>query len=224
MPELYGSGDDWLAARVLLLVPVVLSLTVHEFAHAWTARALGDDTAERAGRLTLNPLEHIDPVGLLLPLLGIPFGWAKPVPVDPARFSSGVSMEAGLVLTAGAGPLSNLLVAVVATVGMGLWARLDPTAATATGAAWTMLRTIAFLNVLLALFNLLPVPPLDGSRIADGLMPRFLRPAWEAFSNVGPLALLAVLFLPMLAGVSPLAWPMARAHALLDGIFSLLAG
>ncbi len=224
MPGFYGAGDGWLAARVLFLVPVLLSLTVHEFAHAWTARALGDDTAERAGRLTLNPLEHIDPVGLLLPLLGVPFGWAKPVPVDPARFSPGVSMETGLVLTAGAGPLSNGVIAILATVAMGLWARFDPAAATAGGGSWAMLQSVAFLNLLLALFNLLPVPPLDGSRIADGLMPRSLRPAWETFSRLGPLALLAVLFLPALAGVSLLAWPLARAHALLDAIFALLAG
>ena len=111
---------------MLFLVPVVLSLTIHEFAHAWCAFQLGDDTAAREGRLTLNPVEHIDPVGLLLPLLGVPFGWAKPVPVNPARMRT--SFETGVVLTAAAGPISNLLLAIAATLGLGGCARLDPRA------------------------------------------------------------------------------------------------
>ena len=100
-------GEDWLAARTLLLVPVLMSLSVHEFAHAWTAFRLGDQTAAREGRLTLNPLAHIDPVGLLLPLLGVPFGWAKPVPINLAAMRGGVSLPAALVLTAVAGPLRH---------------------------------------------------------------------------------------------------------------------
>jgi Zn-dependent protease len=94
-----------LLARATLFIPLLLSLAVHEWAHAWTARQLGDDTAERAGRLTLNPLAHVDPIGtLLLPLLGIPFGWAKPVPIEPLRFRRDVRLRAGVALTAAAGP------------------------------------------------------------------------------------------------------------------------
>jgi Zn-dependent protease len=217
----FYSGDGWLAARVLLLVPVVLSLTIHEFTHAWTARQLGDDTAEREGRLTLNPLAHIDPVGLLLPLLGVPFGWAKPVPIDPGKFSRTIRMETGLLLTAAAGPLSNLAIALVTTVGMALWTRADSLASSS--ALFSMLDTLVLLNLLLAIFNLLPVHPLDGSRIADGLMPRAWRPAWNLWNGLGYWPLVALLVLPPFLGVSVIDAPVAHARAFLDQLFLLLS-
>ena len=215
-------GEDWLAQRFLFLVPVVLSLTVHEFAHAWTAWKLGDHTAAAEGRLTLNPIPHIDPIGLLLPVMGVPFGWAKPVPINPARFSRTISMETGLILTAAAGPLSNIVIAVLATAGMAVLARVDPGAA-GEGAVWSLLQTLVFLNVLLAVFNLLPLPPLDGSRIADGLMPDALRPAWDGLCQTGPLLLVAVLFAPLLFGVSLFAWPLEVAQGFLDELFLVLS-
>lgn len=218
----FYSGDHWLAARVLFLVPVILSLTVHEFAHAWTARRLGDPTAEMEGRLSLNPLEHIDPVGLLLPLLGVPFGWAKPVPINPGRFSHSVRMETGLVLTAAAGPLSNVAISIATTIGMGVWARFDPGARDA--GPWPLLEGVVFLNLLLALFNLLPVHPLDGSRIADGFMPRAWRPAWNAFTNLGYAPLVVVLVVPACFGVSVLEAPLRHARVFLDQLFLLIAG
>src|SRR5688572_26569558 len=96
----------------MMLIPLVLSLTVHEWAHAMSAYRLGDDTAAREGRLTLNPIVHIDPLGtLLLPLMGVPFGWAKPVPVVPTRFRRDVNMSTGMMITAAAGPFSNLVLA-----------------------------------------------------------------------------------------------------------------
>src|SRR5215468_292941 len=109
----------------LMYVPIlILSLTVHEWAHAYSAFRLGDDTAARQGRLTLNPLPHIDPFGTILcPLLGVPFGWAKPVPVVPSRFRRDVNMRTGMMITAAAGPLSNLALAVVCTVLYGLLLR-----------------------------------------------------------------------------------------------------
>ncbi len=219
MPDFY-SGDSWLAARVLFLVPVVLSLTVHEFAHAWTARRLGDPTAEMEGRLTLNPLEHIDPVGLLLPLLGVPFGWAKPVPINPARFSKSVSMEMGLILTAAAGPLSNVAIAIATTVAMAGWARFDPN--TIGSGPWSLLQMLVLLNLVLAILNMLPVYPLDGSRIADGLMPRSLRPAWNVFTNLGYLPLIAIFVVPALLGFSLLAAPLRHAQDFLDQLFLLM--
>ncbi len=219
MPDFY-SGDSWLAARVLFLVPVVLSLTVHEFAHAWTARRLGDPTAEMEGRLTLNPLEHIDPVGLLLPLLGVPFGWAKPVPINPARFSKSVSMETGLILTAAAGPLSNVAIAIATTVAMAGWARFDPN--TIGSGPWSLLQMLVLLNLVLAIFNMLPVYPLDGSRIADGLMPRSLRPGWNVFTNLGYLPLIALFVVPALLGFSLLDAPLRHAQDFLDQLFLLM--
>src|SRR5512134_1879423 len=113
--------QQMLQRGLLLLPPLLLSLSFHEWAHAWSAHKLGDDTAERMGRLTLNPLAHIDPLGtILLPLLGVPFGWAKPVPVNPARFRRGVHMGRGMMITSAAGPLSNLLLATVCAVLFGL--------------------------------------------------------------------------------------------------------
>src|SRR5215471_12296793 len=103
----------------MYLVPLLLSLTVHEWAHAWSAYRLGDDTAAKLGRLTLNPIAHIDPIGtLILPLLGVPFGWAKPVPVVASRFRRGVNMTTGMMITAAAGPLSNVVLAVLSAVGI----------------------------------------------------------------------------------------------------------
>src|SRR5215470_8697034 len=111
------SLDDLLIQRIASFIPILLSLTVHEWAHAWTAWKLGDDTAKLLGRVSLNPIDHIDPVGtLLLPLLGIPFGWAKPVPINPLRFRSTVSMPMGVLLSVAAGPISNLLLAAGACV------------------------------------------------------------------------------------------------------------
>jgi Zn-dependent protease len=200
--------QHWLAERLFILIPLWLSLSVHEWAHAWAAWRLGDDTAKMAGRLTLNPLAHIDPIGtLLLPLLGIPFGWAKPVPVQPHRFHTGVSMRTGMMWTAIAGPLANLALAAAGIVLVALLIRFQPTVFAARQGLGTLLQTMVFLNVVLAVFNLLPIPPLDGSRIADALVPDALRPVWEGFSRLGPFALVAVIVLPRITGVSLFHWP-----------------
>jgi Zn-dependent protease len=161
-----------LAAGVKILIPLILSLSVHEYAHAWSAWRLGDDTAARAGRLTLNPLVHLDPIGtVLLPLLGIPFGWAKPVPLSPARFRRGVRMSTGVALTAAAGPLANVVLAVACTVAFGLLIRFQPQLAMPGSGTRELLLIMIQLNVALAVFNMIPIPPLDGSRVIDGLMP-----------------------------------------------------
>ncbi len=200
-----------LLRNVFLLIPLVLSLSVHEWAHAYSAYRLGDDTAARLGRLTLNPISHIDPVGtLLLPLLGVPFGWAKPVPVNPARFDRKVSMRTGMMITASAGPVSNLVLAVLCVVVIGGMWRFG----LRNEALERLLGTSFELNVALAVFNMLPIPPLDGSRVADGLMPSRFRPAWEQFARVGPLALLAVIFLPQVLHVDLLGWPLTQAYQL----------
>jgi Zn-dependent protease len=181
----------------MLLPPLLLSLSFHEWAHAWSASRLGDDTAERMGRLTLNPFAHADLFGtILLPLLGVPFGWAKPVPVNPARFRRGVKMSTGMMITAGAGPLSNFFLATVCAVIFGLMARFAPGLLEPGKGVSNLLVMMILLNVTLGIFNLVPLPPLDGSRIVDGLMPLRLRPAWDQFSRIAPFILLALLFLP----------------------------
>jgi Zn-dependent protease len=189
--------DFDLAQRVMILIPLLLSLTVHEWAHAWSAHRLGDDTARMQGRLTLNPIAHIDPIGtLVLPLLGIPFGWAKPVPVNPTRFRRDVNMKTGMVITAAAGPLSNVVLAVLSAVVLGLVARFAPSSLAAgsngLGLA-TLLTTLIVINVSLAIFNMLPIPPLDGSRVVDGLVPHGWRPQWESFVRLSPILCIVVL-------------------------------
>ncbi len=180
----------------MLLVPLILSLTVHEYAHAWTAARLGDDTAERMGRLTLNPFAHIDLFGtILLPLLGIPFGWAKPVPIDPSRFRRGVKVTTGAMLTAGAGPLSNVILAFICLLALALGARFAPGLVGRHSPGAALLSLCVTLNVTLAVFNLIPVPPLDGSRVVEGLMPYRWRGAWDRFAALSPFLLIGVIFL-----------------------------
>ena len=204
--------------RLMMLVPMILSLTVHEYAHAWSAYKLGDDTAARMGRFTLNPLAHIDPIGtLLLPLIGVPFGWAKPVPVDPVRFTRKVTMRTGMLITAAAGPVSNAILAVLCTVAYGLLYRFSPESLAGeqgrSGIAALLAQGIG-MNVGLAIFNLIPVPPLDGSRVVDGLMPARLRPQWESFTRLAPFLLLGVL----LYGGVLMAGPSRAAQQMLNSL------
>ncbi len=202
-----------LLSRVLLIILLMLSLCVHEWAHAWSARRLGDDTAERMGRLTLNPFAHVDLLGtILLPFLRVPFGWARPVPIDPAQLRRGTRVLRGVVIAASAGPLANLAIAMLCAVALGLLARVAPQVIVP-GAPMRMLLAgdalgneyvpgLVQLNVTLALFNLLPIPPLDGSRIAEALLPVRLRPTWEMFTFVGPILLLGIVYMgaPIVAG------------------------
>jgi Zn-dependent protease len=213
-------GFDLLGG-VRILIPLVLSLTVHEFAHAWSAARLGDDTASRAGRLTLNPLAHIDPIGtILLPLLGIPFGWAKPVPINPARFRRSVRMSTGTMITASAGPLSNVALAILCTVAYGLVIRFAPEAAMPGSGSRELLLIMIQLNVALAVFNMIPVPPLDGSRVVEGLMPLRFRPAWESFTRFAPFLLLGV----FIGARYIMAGPIGAVYGLLDRLLNVVVG
>jgi len=214
--------QSWLWEHMLFLIPMLLSLSVHEWAHAWSAWRLGDDTAARQGRLTLNPLVHIDILGtFLLPLLGVPFGWANPVPINPGRFRQSVNIRWGVMLTAAAGPLSNLLLAVLCIVMKVATMHFDADAATQGFQAF--LDMMFSMNVALAIFNVLPVPPLDGSRIADALVPDALRPAWETFSHAGPVVLLLVLLLPSVYGFSLVGWATQAAHTVPAWVIALIS-
>jgi len=159
-------------------IPVLFAITLHEVAHGWMARYFGDRTAEMLGRLSLNPLRHIDPVGtvlvpgILLAMSGMLFGWAKPVPVATKALRN---PRLSVTLVALAGPLANLA---MAAAWCAVLAGIVRVSANETLTNWvaTMARAGIFINVILALFNLLPIPPLDGARVLAGLLP----PSWGA--------------------------------------------
>ena len=199
------------------MIPLILSLTVHEWAHAWSAWMLGDDTAAYQGRMTLNPLAHMDPVGtFVLPLMGVPFGWAKPVPVNPGGFNRKVSMRMGILITAAAGPISNIIVALICMVLLALLVGFHLETSGTFQALRHLLEMGILLNIILAAFNMLPIPPLDGSRVLDALVPDKLRPMWDRFCQVGPIALAAVILLPLFMGFSLLQWPLEMTYSLLE--------
>ena len=187
----------------IVLGVLLFSLTVHETAHAWSADRLGDPTARLLGRISLNPMVHIDPVGtLLLPLIafasGAPIiGWAKPVPVNVARLPRG---RRDFLLVAAAGPASNILLA----IGAGLLLRALPPAGdlAAVGGIAEPLRTMAGwmlrLNLLLALFNMIPIPPLDGGNVLAGLLPGGMAQVFDRLRPYGFLMLYGLLFTGML--------------------------
>lgn len=218
---MFGIPTGQQLLRNLMMLPLlILSLSVHEWAHAWSAYKLGDDTASRQGRLTLNPISHIDIIGTIVcPLIGIPFGWAKPVPVNPLRFRRDVKMKTGMMITAAAGPVSNLLLAITCTVILGLLLRFDLLHLSRGGVGFLVERMIV-INVALFVFNLLPIPPLDGSRVAEGLMPYRLRPVWEQFAQFAGIALLVIIIF----GGSFLAMPINAIGDQLRRVIDLVAG
>lgn len=172
------------AYQVAIMLPaIVLGLTFHEFAHGWAAERLGDRTARYQGRLTVNPLAHIDIIGLIM-LFFAGFGWAKPVPVNPLNLAG--DMRRGMMLVSLAGPATNMLIAVLGAVALGMGAWELPYGE-------DIFIQIIRINVVLAVFNLLPVPPLDGSKILAGLLPGPQK--WlYTLENYGVLILLALLF------------------------------
>jgi Zn-dependent protease len=187
------------------LIPIVTAITMHEAAHGWMAARLGDDTAQRLGRVTINPLRHVDPFGtLLLPGLmllasggQIAFGWAKPVPVDLRRLRR---PKRDMIWVALAGPGINVILATLATlVLLGLVIPLGSGEA----ALWvaTNLSNAVWANLLLAIFNMIPIPPLDGGRIVTGLLPMPLARRFARLEPYGLVTLLLVLLvLPVVSG------------------------
>ena len=182
----------------LMLIPcLVIAIVFHEVAHGWAALALGDPTAKERRRLTLNPIRHVDPVGTLLvpgalALFGGPvFGWAKPVPVNFNRLRN---PRLGMMLVAAAGPGTNLLLATLAAVVLGLYAGSLTVPPEGTSAyVFGGLQLFILINVFLALFNLLPIPPFDGSHIVEGLLPRSMAVHYAKLRNVGMLLFVALI-------------------------------
>ena len=190
------------AHMLLFLVALAFSVSFHEFCHGWAANRLGDPTARLAGRLTMNPIAHVDPVGTLLApgvmyLLtngGAVFGWAKPVPVDTSNLKS--PRWDGLKVAL-CGPFSNVLLGVIMAILFGLLARFGDTE----NAVGELLRQGMRVNCLLAVFNLLPVPPLDGSWILDCVLPREAYNFYQRVKPYGMLILVGIILVPGVSGV-----------------------
>jgi Zn-dependent protease len=183
---------------LFLVIIMVISLTVHEFAHAWTADQLGDDTPRLNGRLTLNPLAHLDPIGSLM-LVIARFGWAKPVPINPYAIRR--RTPAGLMLVAAAGPLSNLLMAILAALPfrLGLFDSLVQSSGLAFNTA-TFLILFIQINLVLLFFNLIPIFPLDGEKVAEYFLPASGQDLLHRLRPYGPMILMGLIFIGFFTG------------------------
>ena len=191
---------------VAFIIAIVLGITVHEFMHAYTAHRLGDDTARLLGRLSLNPMAHLDPFGtLLLVLAG--FGYGKPVPFNESRLRSAM----GVTFVALAGPLANLALAALCAI------PLRFSAASLLGGAYEEILTAVVLwNCVLAIFNLVPIPPLDGANVVYGLLPPRQQYSWRTYQQYGPFLLLFILLLaPQILSALVFAPALALARFLL---------
>lgn len=184
-------SEPLLLALVLILC-LIIAIVFHEVAHGWAALALGDPTAKEQRRLTLNPIRHVDPVGTVvvpgfLAMVGAPvFGWAKPVPVDAARLAN---PRFGMMVVAAAGPATNFALALVGAALLGaVSALLDPSELVTRG-----LFTFILINLFIAVFNLLPIPPFDGSYIVEGALPRRWAAGYEKLRPYGMLMFFALI-------------------------------
>jgi Zn-dependent protease len=216
---------------IVALVPaLIVAIVFHEVAHGLVAKLLGDPTASEQGRLSLNPIRHVDPIGTLLvpgalAFFGGPvFGWAKPVPVNQRRLRN---PRYGMMAVAAAGPASNFLLAAIGAVLLGLLLRFTGMGADELQSSPTvrMLTYFLLINVFLALFNLLPIPPFDGSHIAEGLMPRSMAEAYAKLRQVGMLlfiVLIAITWAFPNSGVietivwPPVEWALGHYYGLVD--------
>ncbi len=207
--------EDYLLILSLLAVPILLAVTVHEVAHGWVADKLGDPTARLAGRLTLNPFKHLDPIGTLVFVITRMVGWAKPVPVNPYNLRN---PQRDMIWVAAAGPAANILLA----SGFALiyhifnnW--LDFSVGPVTTPVVAVAQLGVYINLGLATFNILPIPPLDGSNILMGILPRNLAIQYERITPYGFIILLILIFTNL---VSTVLFPIINTMAdlLLKGI------
>lgn len=210
---------------IIWLVVVFLSIAFHEYSHGWAANQLGDDTAEREGRLTLNPISHIDAVGsIILPLflflIGSPFlfGWAKPVPYNPNNLNN---RRWGPALVALAGPAANFLIALFAALIFRFIYRGSfggfASVADADVNVIQFFALLSIINISLAVFNLIPVPPLDGSKILSAVLPRLGREIFDFLERVGPIFIF-IIFIFAFSAISPFL------GKIIFGIFRFLTG
>jgi Zn-dependent protease len=194
------------AAFVMLAVLLLYSVILHEVAHGWVAYRMGDGTAKWMGRLTLNPLKHLDPLGSLM-LFVVGFGWAKPVPVNLENIPA-PQRRKGLILVSAAGVTANIIIAFCALL---LWRILSPSPR---GMVDQVLKLLAYINILLAAFNLIPIPPLDGSKILMGFTPNSFN---RLLCRIEPFGIFVVMGLLLLGVLDPVI------NLLQHGILSLIS-
>ena len=211
---------------ILVLVPMLLSLTVHEYAHARSAYALGDPTAKLMGRMSLSPLSHIDIFGtIILPIIAIAsggpfFGWAKPVPINPLNFRSRIPLRLGMLITAAMGPTSNLILAFLLALLLKLMLMLVQEPGTVEKALFMFLLFAFKINIVLAVFNLIPIPPLDGSKVLFGLLPE--KAAWTyAYLERNPFFVLIAFAILITQAPKVLSFPVAFVERIIASIFGL---
>lgn len=211
------------------VVPLMVAIVLHEISHGWVANAFGDPTARRLGRLSLNPIRHVDPVGtvalpLILVLAGAPvFGWAKPVPVRAERMRN---PRVHMMMVALAGPGMNLLLALLGAIALSIALHFGSSTAPGMPFLLANLQNFLVINIFLAVFNLLPVPPFDGGHVVEGLLPRPLARIWASIGRFGfPLLIFLLLVLPFLVPgadiVERLVVPPVRT---LIGLYAALVG
>jgi len=183
------------------LVPLVFAIVLHEISHGWVASAFGDPTARLKGRLSLNPIRHVDPIGtiglpLLLAVSGAPvFGWAKPVPVVAKRLRN---PRLHMMIVALAGPGMNFALAIVTALVLGVLGPLEPGMGVGRALLYLNLLNFVAINLFLGLFNLLPIPPFDGGHVVEGLLPRPLAARYARLGRFGfPLLILLLVVVPM---------------------------
>ena len=208
-----------LISRVITLI---IAFTVHEFAHAWTATMFGDDTPQINGRLTLNPLAHLDPIGSLM-LIIAGFGWAKPVPVNPYMLSR--RSKSAYMLVALAGPFSNLLLAILAAIPfrlglLSIFYAFTPNEGILPTQEQFLFQFI-YINLILMIFNLIPVAPLDGDKILEYFLPPSMSQVFDTIRPYGPYILMVLIFVLPFAGIDVLG---ALLGPPIDALLSLLVG
>lgn len=208
------NGLDWsyLLNIVLSVVPSLLCITFHEVSHGYVAYRLGDTTAKDAGRLTLNPLKHIDPMGLLM-MVVFKFGWAKPVPVNMWKFKN---PKKGMAITAAAGPIANLLIALVFLFLYGFLFALLHRPGRSLNWLLEMLYITAYLSVALAIFNIIPIPPLDGSKVLFSCISDRSYTKLMYYERYGMIILLVLVLLLSRTSLDPLS---RAAYWVMDKLF-----
>lgn len=205
---MFGFDPD----MIFRIPALLITLTIHEYAHARVAVSLGDPTPRFLGRLTLNPIPHLDPVGLIMLWL-FKFGWAKPVPVNPANFRD---QRRGMLWVALAGPASNILLALVTAIVLTLAYRFQ----LVNDEVLKMLRWIYTYNIIFAIFNLLPIPPLDGGKIVANLLPPRIAYTYEKIEPYGTWILLALVWVGV-AGI--VIYPLQNIlHQVISGLVNVI--